>query len=156
MTTRFVSKVVWALVVALGVSGCAWAQYGGGGTGGTGTGAGGTGTGTYTNRSYGNGAKIGAAVGGAAGAGLLFYALHRRHSQVVGCVTPDGKSFTADKGKKTYQLAGEPVTAGEHLSIVGKKSKGSSGIDELQVMSVKKNLGQCEQSSAMMTAPQTN
>lgn len=154
MTRQFVAKAVWLVVISIGVSALAWGQYGGG-TGGTGTGTGGTG-GTYSNRSYGNGAKIGAAVGGAAGAGLLFYALHRRHSQVVGCVTPDGKSFTADKGKKTYQLAGEPVTAGEHLSILGKKSKGSSGIDELQVMSVKKSLGQCEQSSAMATVPQTN
>jgi hypothetical protein len=120
--------------------------------GGTGTGTG-SGTGTYTSRSYGNGAKIGAAVGGVAGAGLLFYALHRRHAQVVGCVAGDGKSFTADKGKKTYQLTGEPVTPGERLSILGKKSKGDSGIDELQVVSVKKNLGQCEQSTAMATTP---
>jgi hypothetical protein len=84
---------------------------------------------------------------------LLFYALHRRHSQVVGCVAGDGKSLTADKGKKTYQLTGEPVTAGERLSLVGKKSKGDSGIDELQVISIKKNMGQCEQSTAMATTP---
>ncbi len=113
----------------------------------------GSGTGTYTpgSRSYGNGAKIGAAVGGAAGAGLLVYMLHRRHTHVVGCVATDGKSLTA--GKKTYQLSGEPVTPGERLSVVGKKSKGDSGIDELQVVSVKKNLGQCEQSTAMATTP---
>ncbi|MBV8477946.1 MAG: hypothetical protein JOZ36_14880 [Acidobacteria bacterium] len=91
-----------------------------GGTGGMG---GGTGPGPYTNRSYGNGAKIGAAVGGAAGAGLLVYMLHHRHSQVVGCVAGDGKSLTADKGKQTHQLTGESVTPGERLSLVGKKPR---------------------------------
>jgi hypothetical protein len=138
------------MIVTIAVSGCAWAQYGGGGTGGTGA----TG-GTYTpgSRSYGNGAKIGAAVGVVAGAGLLFYALHRRHGQVVGCVAGDGKSLTADKGKKTYQLTGEPVTPGERLSVVGKKTKGDSGMDELQVTSIKKNMGQCEQSTAMAATP---
>ena len=146
--SRIVSRTGWVLVVALLVSGCAWAQYGGGG-GGTG---GSAGTGTYTPRSYGNGAKIGAAVGAAAGVGLLAYALHRRHAQVVGCVGTDGKSLTADKGNRTYQLTGEPVTPGEHLAVVGKKSKGNSGIDELQVISVKKSLGQCERSTALATA----
>src|SRR5581483_4366998 len=94
-----------ALLLAVGCT-SAWAQYpGGGGTGGTGTG------GTYTpgSRSYGNGAKIGVAVG----AGALFYMLHRRHNQVVGCVAPDGKTLTADDGKKTFSLAGTPVTGGE-------------------------------------------
>jgi len=153
MSSGRLSKLVSGMIVVIAVSGCAWGQYGGGGTGATG----GTG-GTYTpgSRSYGNGAKIGAAVAGVAGAGLLFYALHRRHNQVVGCVAGDGKSLTADKGKKTYQLTGEPVTAGERLSLVGKKSKGNSGMDELQVVSVKKNLGQCEQSTqstAMATTP---
>jgi len=135
--------------MTLVASGWAWGQYGGGGGGMGGTGTGGT----YTSRSYGNGAKIGAAVGGAAGAGLLIYALHRRHTQIVGCVASDGKSLTSDKGKKTYQLTGEPVTPGERLTLVGKKTKGDGGIDELNVVSVKKNLGQCQQSTAMATTP---
>jgi hypothetical protein len=92
-------------------------------------------------------------VGAAAGAGVLFYALHRRHTHVVGCVAGDGKSLTADKGKKTYQLSGEPVSPGERLAVVGKKTKGDSGIDELQVVSVKKSMGQCEQSTAMAATP---
>ncbi|HZP63839.1 MAG TPA: hypothetical protein VFB28_10530, partial [Terriglobales bacterium] len=78
MSIRLISTAALILATAAG----AWAQYpGGGGTGGTGTG------GTYTpgSRSYGNGAKIGVAVGAAAGAGVLFYMLHRRHNQVVGC-----------------------------------------------------------------------
>lgn len=153
MTSSALSRASHVLIVALAISGCAWAQYGGGGGGGAGGGSGG---GTYTpgSRSYGNGAKIGVGVGAAAGAGLLFYALHRRHhAQVVGCVAPDGKSLTSDKDKKTYQLAGEPVSPGERLAVVGKKTKGSSGMDELQVLSVKKSLGQCEQSTAMATAP---
>jgi len=36
-------------------------------------------------------------------------------------VTNDGKSLTADNGKKTYQLTGEPVTPGERVAIAGKK-----------------------------------
>ena len=145
------AKTVCVMVVIVAVSACAWGQYGGGGgAGGTGSSGG---TGSYTPRSYGNGAKIGAAVGAAAGVGVLAYMIHRRHTQVVGCVAGDGKSLTADKGKKTYQLTGEPVTPGERLSVVGKKSKGDSGIDELQVVSVKKSLGQCEQSTAMATTP---
>lgn len=150
MISRQLSRVAWIVVITLGVSGCAWGQYGGGGGGMGGTG---TGTGTYTKRSYGNGAAIGAAVGGAAGAGLLVYMLHRRHTHVVGCVAGDGKSLTADKGKKTYQLTGEPVTPGERLSLVGKKTKGDGGIEELNVVSVTKNMGQCEQSTAMATTP---
>jgi hypothetical protein len=125
------TKAICAVALLLAV-GCtsAWAQYpGGGGTGGTGTG------GTYTpgSRSYGNGAKIGVAVGAAAGAGALFYMLHRRHNQVVGCVAPDGKTLKAD---------------GEHLAVVGKKMNG----DELEVISVKKDLGQCEQKADLVSA----
>jgi hypothetical protein len=149
MNSRFLSKAIRMAVVVLAACGCALAQYGGGGTGGTG----GTGTGgTYTpgSKSYGNGAAIGAGVGAAAGAGILFLVLHNRHSPVVGCVAPDGKTLTADKGKQTYQLTGEPVTAGEHVSVTGKKSKGSSGLDELNVAKVKKDLGQCQQQTAMM------
>jgi hypothetical protein len=126
----------------------AWGQYpgGGGGTGGTATG------GTYTpgSRSYGNGAKIGVAVGAAAGAGALFYILHHRHTQVVGCVAPDGKSLKADKDDTTFELAGEPVAAGEHVAVVGKKMKG----DGLEIMSVKKDLGQCEQHAEVVPQSQ--
>jgi hypothetical protein len=133
-------------VVLLGAC-SAFAQYGGG-TGSTGTGT--TSNGTYTpgSKSYGNGAAIGGAVGGAAGAGALFLILHHRHNAVVGCVAPDGKTMTSDNGKHTYQLTGSPVTAGEKVSVVGKKSKGPSGIDELDVKTVKKDLGQCQQQQA--------
>jgi len=152
MTSRLVSKAAWVIVLALASSGYAWAQYGGGG-GGTGGGMGGTGTYSTTNHSYGNGAKIGVAVGAAAAGGLVVYALHRRHNRVVGCVTSDGKSLTADNGKKTYQLTGQPVTPGEHLAVSGKKSKGSTGIDEFEVASVKKSFGQCQQTAAMAKTP---
>jgi hypothetical protein len=150
MFKRHVRKSIQILAVALTVSGCALAQYGGGGGGMGGTGTGGT----YTpgSRSYGNGAAIGAAVGGAAGAGVLFYALHRRHAQVVGCVTPDGKTLNTDDGKHAYQLSGAPTTGGEHVSVVGKKKKNETGADELEVASVKKDLGQCQQQAAL--APQ--
>ena len=135
------------LVVALVLSVCALAQtYPGGGGGGGGMG------GTYSpgSHSYGHGAAIGAAVGGAAGATALYFGL-RHHRQVVGCVTPDGKNLKTDDGKHTYQLAGtEQVSAGEHVTVVGKKTKGDSGIDQLEIRSVKKHMGQCEQNAALI------
>jgi len=151
MISRHPSKALRVAIVALAACGCAFAQYGGA-TGGTG----GTSGGTYTpgSKSYGNGAAIGAGVGAAAGAGVLFLVLHNRHAPVVGCVASDGKTLTADKGKHTYQLTGEPVTAGEHVSVVGKKSRGDSGIDELNVSAVKKDLGQCQQQTAMVESHQ--
>lgn len=141
MTTSYSCKIVGVLVVACS---CALAQYGGGGMGGGATG------GSYTpgSKSYGNGAAIGAAVGSAAGAGVLLVVLHHRHNALVGCVAPDGKTITAANGKRTYQLTGSPLTAGERVSVVGKKSKGPSGLDELDVQSVKKDFGQCQQSAS--------
>ena len=138
-------KSLGVLLVALFVSGCALAQYGGGGMGGT------TSGGTYTpgSKSYGHGAAIGAAVGGGAGAALLFFTLHHRR-QVVGCVTPDGKSLTTDDGKHAYQLAGNQVTGGERVSVVGKKSKNELGADQLEVKSVKKDYGQCQQQAGLV------
>jgi uncharacterized membrane protein len=141
---KSISRILRSAVVIIAASGCALAQYGpGGGTGG------GTSGGTYNpgSRSYGHGALIGGIVAGGAGAGVLLLALHHhRHAAmaVVGCVAPDGKTLTADKGKKTYELAGAPVTAGEHVSLVAKRTKGGSG-DELEVLSVKQDLGQCHE-----------
>jgi len=142
MTSRYLYKAVG--VVVLAASSCAFAQYGTGGTGSGSTG------GTYTpgSKSYGNGAAIGGAVGGAAGVGALLLYMHHRHSAVVGCVAADGKTMTADNGKHTYQLTGSPVTAGNRIAVVGKKSKGPSGMDELDVKTVKKDMGQCQQSAA--------
>jgi hypothetical protein len=139
-------NVTRVLVVALTACGCALAQYGGGGMGGTTTG------GTYTpgSKSYGHGAAIGAAVGGGAGAALLFFALHHHRAQVVGCVAPDGKSLTTDDGKHAYQLAGTQVTGGERVSLAGKKSKNELGADQLEVKSVKKDFGQCQQQAGLV------
>jgi hypothetical protein len=140
-------RFMGVLMVALMVSGCALAQYGGGG----GTMGGGTaGTGTYTpgSRSYGNGAVIGGAVAGGAGAAaLLYYTLHHRRA-VVGCVAPDGKSLTTDDGKHAYQLAGMQVTGGNRVSVVGKKGKSDLGADQLEVKTVKKDFGQCQETQA--------
>ena len=60
MNSGGIARAVLALVAAMAISGSAWAQYGGGGGGGMGS----SGGGTYNpgSRSYGNGAKIGAAV----------------------------------------------------------------------------------------------
>lgn len=143
MTSRHLWRAVGVVVFA--ASSCTFAQYGGGGSGGTGSTTSG-GTYSSTGKSYGNGAAIGGAVGGAAGVGALLLYMHHRHSAVVGCVAPDGKTMTA--GKRTYQLMGEPVSAGERVSVVGKRSKGPSGMDELDVKAVKKDLGQCQRQQA--------
>ena len=145
MVTKFGCKAVRTAVVLLAVCGCAFAQYGGGG----GMGGGGTNNGTYTpgSKSYGHGALIGGVAAGA-GAGALFLLLHERHKAVVGCVAPDGKTLTASDGKHTYQLTGSPVTGGERVSVVGKRSKGPSGVDQLDVASVKKDMGQCQSPAA--------
>jgi len=142
--SRQLSKLCRLAVITLAGCTCAVAQYGGG-TGSTANG------GTYnpSGKSYGNGAAIGGAVAAGAGAGALLLFMHHRHAGVVGCVASDGKTLTADNGKHTYQLTGTSVAAGEHLSVAGKKSKGPSGIDELEVLSVKKDLGQCEQQASL-------
>jgi hypothetical protein len=142
-----IQRAMGILMINVIVSGCALAQYGGGGgMGGTGTG----GTGTYTpgSRSYGNtGAIVGGVAGGAGAAALLFYTLHHRR-MVVGCVAPDGKSLTTDDGKHAYQLSGASVTGGERVSVAGKKSKNDLGADQLEVKTVKKDFGQCQQTRA--------
>ncbi len=140
-------KLTRLLLVTVTACGCALAQYGGGTMGG---GTNGTGGYTPNSRSYGHGAVIGAAVGAGAGATVLFLALRHHHKQVMGCVGQDGKTLTTDNDKHTYQLTGSPMTAGEHLSLVGKKQKNDTGVDELRVMSVKKDLGQCTEQAGLV------
>jgi len=140
-----VSRGLRIAAVILTACGCALAQYGGGTSGGSG--------GTYTpgSRGYGHGAVIAGIVGGVAGAGLLFYALHHRHAAVVGCVSSDSKTLNAENSKHSYQLTGTSVTAGNRVSVVGKKTKGGSGIDQLEILSVKKDYGQCQAQQASLT-----
>lgn len=142
MKSTYICKAARIAMVLLTACGCALAQYGGGAAGGGMNGGG------YTpgSKSYGHGALIGGIAAGA-GAGVLFLALHHRHAAVVGCVATDGKTLTAENSK-TYQLTGSPVTAGERVSVVGKKSKDASGVEALEVSEVKKDLGQCQQSAA--------
>ena len=145
MFRKALHKRFCLLIVALVTSSCALAQYGGGGMGTSPTSGG-----TYSpsSRSYGHGAAIGAGIGAGAGAALLFFGLRHRHNHVVGCVAPDGKTLTTDDGKHAYQLAGNEVTAGERVSLVGKKSKNEVGADQLEVRSVKKDFGQCGRQQA--------
>jgi hypothetical protein len=138
-------KLFCVSLVALTACSCAFAQYGGGGGAPGGAGS----PSTSTSPSYGHGAAIGAAVGAAAAGATVLYLVVRHQREVVGCVGPDGKTLTADHGKRTYALVGNQMTAGEHLSIVGKKIKNASGGYELQVKSVKKHLGQCEEQTGL-------
>ena len=144
---KLVSQGFRVAAVIFTACGLALAQYGGG------TGGSGGGGGTYTpgSRSYGHGAAIAGIAAGAAGAGLLFYALHHRHAAVVGCVSSDGKTLNAENSKHSYQLTGTPVTAGNRVSVVGKKAKREAGIDQLEVLSVKKDYGQCQAQQASLT-----
>lgn len=144
---NLVSQGLRIAAVIFTACGCALAQYGGGTGGSSGSG------GTYTpgSRSYGHGAAIAGIAGGVAGAGLLFYALHHRHAAVVGCVSSDGKTLNADNSKHSYQLTGTSVAAGNRVAVVGKKTKGGSGIDQLEVLSVKKDYGQCTAQQASLT-----
>ena len=108
---------------------------------------------TPPKHGYGHGAAIGAAVGGGAAAAALYFGIRHHHRQVAGCVSSDGKSLTTDDGKHNYQIAGtEQVNAGEHVSVMGKKEKDSSGIDRLEIQSVTKHMGQCEQHAALIEA----
>ena len=148
MSTGVFYRLCCRLLVVFAIGGCALAQYGGGG--------GGMGSGTYTapKGGYGHGAAIGAAIGAGAGATALYLGFRHYHHQVIGCVSPDGKNLTADDGKHTYQLAGtEQVNGGEHVSVVGKKTKGDSGLDELEIRAVKKHLGQCEKQAQLLNHP---
>lgn len=146
MKSNYIGKAARIAIVLLTACGCALAQYGGG----TGS-MGGTAGGPYTpgSKSYGHGALIGGIAAGA-GVGVLFLALHHRHSgsTVLGCVAADGKTLKAEDSK-TYQLTGSPLTAGEAVSVVGKKSKDASGLEAFEVSKVKQDYGQCQQSTAV-------
>jgi hypothetical protein len=133
----FLEKALGVGVLSLIACGCAFAQYGGGATGGTGG-----------TPSYGHGAAIGVAVGGAAAGGALLYLELRHRKQLQGCVAPDGKTLASNGGKRTYELTGAPVPGGQKVSLVGKRIRSGSGGDEFQVTSVKKEFGTCEQPNA--------
>jgi len=140
---RRIVPVALAASVALLAAGRASAQYPGGGSGGTG----GSGGGTYSSGSgYGNSGKaIGIGVGAAAGAGLLFLAMHK--SSVTGCVQPaeDGLRFVDEKKNTSYALVSGDVLlkAGQRVQLRGSKAKNATGTATFTAKKLVKDLGSC-------------
>lgn len=143
VSRRFIVLLVLCAVALCGLSVAQYVPPGGmPAPGGTGS------TPAYTPKSYGvNKAMIGAGVGGAVAGGILFYEL--RHRGIYqGCVGPDGKTLTRTKDGHQFKLEGEPLQAGESVSIKAKKDGNDSSGDTLEVANVRKDFGRCEDSVA--------
>lgn len=70
--------------------------------------------------------------------------LHHRHKKdtITGCVASGAKgmSVTAERDKQTYALAGDPVGAGERMTLEGKWRKADHAFE---ARSVTKDFGAC-------------
>jgi hypothetical protein len=146
-------RITLAASVALLAAGLASAQYPGGGTGGTGGTCGGTST---PSGDYGNSGKaIGIGVGAAAGAGLLFLAMHK--SSVTGCVQPaeDGLRFVDEKKNTSYALVTGDVLlkAGQRVQLRGSKA---SGVQTFTAKKLVKDLGSCDTTTPAAAPPSTS
>ena len=146
-TFRFgtLQRVIVGLALVASISGTALAQYPGGG-GGTGTYPGGT------RPSYGSkGAVIaGVAAGAAAGAGLLYWKLHKRE-KLQGCLAGEGDKLVNEKNNQTYSLTyklNESLKPGERVELLGKMAKNDSGEPTFEVHKMNKDLGQCTATTA--------
>ena len=116
---------------------------------------------------YGNGAKIGIAVGvTAAVVGIALYVHHRNskkskaapfHSSVVGCTqfANDRMTLLDEKEKKVYSLvaAGMEVKSGERVELTGNKAVGDSGKRIFTAHTLTRNLGFCGAKTALNVAP---
>ena len=147
-------RITLTASLALLAAGRASAQYGGGGTGGTGGGTGGTYTppsGGYSN----TGKAVGIGVGAAAGAGLLYLALHK--GSVTGCIQPaeDGLRFVDEKKNNSYTLVSGDVLlkAGQRVQLRGSKAKNTSGVQTFTAKKLVKDLGACNTATPAAPAP---
>jgi hypothetical protein len=104
------------------------------------------------NKSYGStGAIIGGAVGGAALIGGLLYWKHHHKATLEGCVAGEGDKLVAEKGSHTYKLTNmqsDTLKPGQHLELLGKKTKADSGEETFEVFKINKDLGTCTQTTA--------
>jgi len=153
-TSGRIIRITLAASLALLAAGRASAQYGGGGAGGTGGGTGGTYTppgGGYSN----TGKAVGIGVGAAAGAGLLYLALHK--GAVTGCVQPaeDGLRFVDEKKNTSYTLVTGDVVlkAGQRVQLRGSKAKNTSGVETFTAKKLVKDLGACNTAPPAAPAP---
>jgi hypothetical protein len=138
-------RICAGLALVVSISGTAAAQYPGGG-GGTSNYPGGT------RPSYGSkGAVIGGVAAGATvGAGLLYWKLHNR-TKLQGCVAGEGDKLISEKTNQTYNLTNnqeQSLKPGEHVELVGKKTKDSLGEPTFEVYKMSKDLGQCAATTA--------
>lgn len=129
-------RVVVALALLASISTTALAQYGGPGS-----------TPGYGSK----GAVIGGAIAGAAaGAGLLYWKLHKP-TKLQGCVMGDGDRLINEKDNQTYRLTNtqkETLKTGERFELLGKKTKADSGELGFEVQKMSKDLGQCAVTTA--------
>ncbi len=103
--------------------------------------------------SYSKGPAIAGAAGGAAALGGFLYWRHT-HAKLEGCVAGDGDKLVGDKDKQTYSLTnkGEALKPGEHVEVVGKRSKNQAGEPTFEVRKMSKDLGSCTATS-MLESP---
>jgi hypothetical protein len=136
-------RVCVGLALVVSISGTAAAQYPGGG-GRTSNYPGGT------RPSYGSkGAVIGGVAAGAAGAGFLYWKLHKR-TKLQGCVAGEGDKLISEKTNQIYNLTNkqqQSLKPGERVELVGKKAKDSLGEPTFEVHK-SKDLGQCAATTA--------
>lgn len=129
-------RAIVALALLASTSATALAQYGGPGS-----------TPGYGSK----GAVIGGAViGAAAGAGLLYWKLHKR-TKLQGCVTGDGDKLVNEKDNQTYRLTNtqrQTLKTGERVELLGKRTKADSGELGFEVHQMSKTLGQCTVATA--------
>jgi hypothetical protein len=145
MHARTLSTLIAATVLIVGTSSLAVAQMGGMGMpmpaptpSPATTPATHTGSGTKA-------AEIGA-LGGAAGAGLLYWRLHNR-ATLTGCVGGDGDTLVSENDGRTYTLTSENVVLrpGERVELKGKKREHGT---ELEVHKMTQDFGPCRPATA--------
>ncbi len=149
MSLTHVLKGMLTIVLLLGFANLAFAQYPGPGGG---MGGGTSGNGNYTPRSYSAKGKIigGVVAGAAVGGGLLYWKLHNR-SKLQGCVTGAGDKLVSDKNNQTYSLTnkeGGSLKPGEHVELLGRKTKDDTGEPVFEVSKWSKDLGSCKATTA--------
>jgi hypothetical protein len=105
--------------------------------------------GYVAHSSYGvNKAAVGAAIGAAAGGGILYYVVKHR-GVYEGCVTPDGKTLVRKDGKR-FTLEGQSLARGNRVSFKARKSDSDSTGSTLEVENLRKDFGPCEGQQAAM------
>lgn len=155
MISQNLRRLALGMALSLAVAAAGFAQYNGGNPGMGGT----TSNGVYTPPKGGYKSSTGAAIGGAAAAGVVAtYLVLRNHKSVVGCVekSSDGTKLMNEKDKKTYALeAGNlGLKVGERVKLSGRKKKSDSGEPAFAAKKLVKDYGSCN-AQASIASPVT-